>query len=49
MEETDLELRRDVSPVNFLFNVVVIVLFPMLRIDTLSHNYYTTLFSISRM
>jgi len=43
-QETDVELRRDVSPVNFLFNVVVFVLFQMLRPDTLSHHLYTALF-----
>jgi len=43
-QETDVELRRDVSPVNFLFNVVVFVLFQMLRLDTLSHHFYTALF-----
>jgi hypothetical protein len=32
-EETDLELRRDVSPVSFLFNAVVFVLLQMLRFD----------------
>jgi hypothetical protein len=43
-QETDVELRRDVSPVNFLFNVVVFVLFQMLRLDTLSRHIYIALF-----
>jgi len=33
-EETDVELRRDVSPVSFLLKVIVIILFQMLRLDT---------------